>query len=116
MLFSQFCQYQGDAIRPELSSPAPFRIHGGSPERNRAVVVVVAGRFFSFLIQDDISKTENNNSEGSNSEGSNSDRSSSDSSNSDSSDSSNRDRSESSSRVIPCEKSEKNTTNFFLDF
>ena len=39
------------SLRPELSSPARFRIQGGSPERDTGVVVVgVAGRHFSFLI------------------------------------------------------------------
>ena len=44
------------SLRPELSSPARFRIQGGSPERDGVVVVVVvvvvgvAGRHFPFLI------------------------------------------------------------------
>ena len=41
------------SLRPELSSPARFRIQGGYPERDTGVVgvvVVVAGRHFSFLI------------------------------------------------------------------
>ena len=44
------------AIRPELSSPAHFRIEGGSPERDGVVVVgvvivvVAAGRNFFSLI------------------------------------------------------------------
>ena len=44
--------YYEDAIRPEPSSPAHFRIQGGYPERDRVVVgvVVVAGRPFPFLI------------------------------------------------------------------
>ena len=46
-------QYQEDGIRPELSSPPRFRIQGGSPERDGVGGVVgVAGRHFSFLIQD----------------------------------------------------------------
>ena len=47
-------QYQEDRIRPELSSPPHFRILGGQPERDTggAGVVVVAGRYFPFLIQD----------------------------------------------------------------
>ena len=42
------------SLRPELSSPAHFRIQGGLPERDGGVVgvvgVVVAGRYFPFLI------------------------------------------------------------------
>ena len=40
------------SLRPELSSPAHFRIQGGSPERDGGVGVVVrvAGRYFPFLI------------------------------------------------------------------
>ena len=49
-------QYKEDTIRPELSSPALFRIQGGSPDRDRAGaaagVVEVAGQYFSFLILD----------------------------------------------------------------
>ena len=45
-------QYQEDAIGPELSSPARFRIQSGQPERDRAVLVVVTERFFSFIILD----------------------------------------------------------------
>ena len=37
-------------IRPELSSPPRFRILGGQLERDAYIVVVVAGRYFSFLI------------------------------------------------------------------
>ena len=40
------------SLRPELSSPPRFRIQGGSPERDTVAVagVVVAGRYFPFLI------------------------------------------------------------------
>ena len=39
------------SLRPELSSPARFRIQGGYPERDGGVVgVIVAGQHFRFLI------------------------------------------------------------------
>ena len=46
------------SLRPELSSPARFRIQGGSPERDGVggVGVVVAGRHFSFLSAGDNSE------------------------------------------------------------
>ena len=48
-------QYQEDAIRPELNSPPRFRVRG-YPERDgtaaAAAGVIVAGRYFPFLIQD----------------------------------------------------------------
>ena len=38
------------SLRPELSSPAHFRIQGGYPERDGGAAVGVAGRHFPFLI------------------------------------------------------------------
>ena len=38
------------SLRPEHSSPPRFRIQGGSPERDTVAGVVVAGRYFPFLI------------------------------------------------------------------
>ena len=40
------------SLRPELSSPARFRIQGGSPERDTGAGAVVAGLYFRFLIKD----------------------------------------------------------------
>ena len=50
-----FCSEQSIRIQPELFSPPLFRIQGGYLSVTYtavAVVVVVAGRYFSFLIQD----------------------------------------------------------------
>ena len=38
------------SLRPELSSPARFRIQGGYPERDGGVAGGVAGQYFPVLI------------------------------------------------------------------